>query len=195
MVHVQSNIDAACFREPSSELASYWFGYLKGRAYRFKNRARIRCRAPLSDIGHLFQLGRDVGTFRIPQKIDGGFGDYAQLIIDSKELCAKLDKYGWDHVPSELLSTRHVIRGLLDGCGSVSRNGQGIQAKYLRIAFYNKDAEILKWICQHLGPRKIAHGQVSWAGKRAIEIAKMLYLNQSRYLNRKFDKISNVVLV
>jgi len=189
MVHVQSKYPLSLkgFIDPSSEITSYWFGYLKSRAYMFKKRSRIRCRAPVSDIGHLFQLSKDLGSIKAPRRIDTGFGEYAQLIIDNTELCKLLISYGWNNTPSDWLDSRHVIRGMLDGSGSISRNGKGKQSKYLKIAFYSKDTEALKWIMQHLGDRNISHNQISWVGKRAVAIAKRLYLNQSRHLNRKLS--------
>ena len=189
MVHVQSKyqLDLKKFSEPTSEIASYWFGYLRARAYMFERRYRIRCRAPVSDIGHLFQLSKDLGTIKTPRRIDTGFGEYAQIILDNKELCELLADYGWRSSPVDELDERHVLRGMLDGGGSISRNGRGIQSKYLRIAFYSKEEEMLKWIMKHLGKRKISANQISWVGIKAINIAKKLYLNQSRHLNRKLS--------
>jgi len=187
MVYIKSKM----FRTASSEIASYWFGYLKSRAYRFKNRSRIRCRTPISDIGHLYKLAKDLGFVKVPTKMIGDYGKYAQLILDSKNLCQIIDGYGWYGIPSDELDHRHVLRGLLDGGGSISRNGRGIQAKYLRIAFYSKDNAILKWIMSHLGHRKISRNHISWVGREAVKIARTLYLNQSRHLDRKLRLLSN----
>ena len=189
MVHVQSKypLDLKEFSEPSGEIASYWFGYLRARAYMFKKRHRIRCRAPVSDIGHLFQLSKDLGTIKAPRKINSGFGEYAQLIIDNMLFCELLTRYGWHGVPSTELDERHVLRGMLDGGGSIARNGKGEQAKYLKIAFYSKDEKILKWIMKHLGKRTISFDQISWVGSKAVDIARRLYLNQSRHLKRKLS--------
>lgn len=189
MVHVRSkyNIDVS---QLSVELMPYWFGYLRARGYMFKGRDRIRCRAPLSDMGHLFQLCKDLGTVKTPRKTTSGLGDYAQLIIDSKRLCDLLRKCGWHGLPNDKLDSRHVIRGLLDGGGSISRNGTGIQVKYLRIAFGSKNHSILKWTMSKLGKRSIVDNRITWVGGRAVEIAKELYLHQSRYLDRKFKAVS-----
>ena len=70
--------------------------------------------------------------------MDTGFGEYAQLIIDDKKFCELLVDYGWGNCPSDRLNERHVIRGMLDGGGSISRNGNGKQSKYLKIAFIQK---------------------------------------------------------
>jgi len=187
MVHIKSKT----FKKASSEIASYWFGYLRNRAYKFSDRARIRCRTPIQDIGHLYKLTKDLGLVKIPTKINGSYGRYAQLILDNKELCQILDDYGWNSIPSKELNSRHVLRGLLDGGGSISRNGRGKQAKYLRVAFYSKDIKLLQWIMAHLGERKVSRNHISWTGKRAIEIVKALYLNQSRYLDRKLSLLSD----
>jgi len=151
----------------------------------FKDRGRLRCRAPISDIGHLFKLSRTLGTIKMPSKISSGYGQYAQLIIDSQELCSLLRSYGWDSLPSDKLDSRHTIRGLLDGGGSVCRNGNGIQSRYRRITFNLKDISLLKWIMSHLGNRKICKHHISWVGARANEILKLIYLNQSICLGRK----------
>ena len=194
MVHVQSKypINLSNFTNPG-EIVSYWFGYLRARAYIFKNRNRLRCRAPISDIKHLYQLSKDLGTFKAPRKISSKFGQYVQLIIDNKELCILLKEYGWYSLPNDKLDWRHATRGLMDGCGSISRNGRGKQAKYLRIAFYSKDINLLKWITTHLGHREICKDHISWVGRRAIEICQILYLNQSRYLERKLSVLSNEI--
>ena len=167
------------------EISAYWFGYLRARAYMFKNRHRIRCRVPIIDIGHLYQLSKDLGTIKPPQKIVSEFGQYGQLIIDNATLCVLLRKYGWNFIPSSELSPRHVIRGFLDGRGSISRNGKGIQSRYLKITFRHKNRDILKWIIGHLGHRNIYGNKISWTGCRAVQILRLLYLNQSRCLNRK----------
>ena len=194
MVHIQSKypIDPNSFATPG-EISSYWFGYLRARAYMFKNRGRVRCRAPISDIKHLYQLSKDLGSFKMPRKVDSGFGEYTQLIIDNKKFCEILRDYGWDSLPSNKLERRHVIRGLLDGGGSISRNGKGKQSKYLRITFYSKNVELLNWIMGYLGERRISRDHISWTGERAIEIGRMLYLNQSRYLVRKLSLLSDEI--
>ena len=159
----------------------------------FKNSGRIRCRAPISDIKHLYQLSKDLGSFKMPRKVDSGFGEYAQLIIDNKKFCEILRDYGWDNLPSDVLDQRHVVRGLLDGGGSISRNGKGKQSKYLRIAFYSKDEAMLQWVMRYLGDRKNSNDHISWVGKRAVEICRILYLNQSRYLARKLSLLSSEI--
>jgi hypothetical protein len=193
MVHVQSKypIDLSEFKRPGSEIASYWFGYLYSRADIF-SRGRIRVRAPLSDIRHLYQLSKDLRTIKLPRKIISEFGHYAQLIIDNKPFYVLLKLYGLGGMPSKMLNTRHVMRGLLDGGGSISRNGQGKQSKYLRIAFYSKSKVILNWIMSITGRRTISGAyHISWTGKKAIEIARQLYLDQSIYLERKLLLLSN----
>jgi hypothetical protein len=82
------------------------------------------------------------------------------------------------------------MRGLLDGSGSVSRNGTGTQAKYLRIAFRSKNHSMLRWIMDKLGERTITDNRITWVGSKAVEISKTLYLHQSRYLDRKFKAMS-----
>jgi len=159
----------------------------------YKTRHRVRCRAPLTDIKHLYQLAKDLGTIKAPRRVDSGFGEYAQFIVDNKRLCTTLKNYGWGSLPSSQLDSRHVIRGLLDGGGSISRNGKGNQAKYLRIAFYSKNEELLYWIAHHLGSRKVCNDHISWTGKKAIEIGRKLYLNQSRYLARKLSALSDEI--
>jgi hypothetical protein len=189
MVHVQSTypINLKLFKNPSDEIPSYWFGYLRSRAYMFSNRHRIRCRAPLSDMGHLYQLAKDIGTFKSPRSVQSERGGYAQFIIDSKEFCEMMISFGWYRQPSEQLDWRHVARGVVDGRGSISRNGRGKQAKYLRLAFYLKDVPLLEWLVEKLGKKVLV-------GSRAVEIVRMLYFNQSRYLDRKFEALRPFIL-
>jgi len=195
MVHIQSKypIDVSNFKMPN-EIGSYWFGYLLARAYLYQNRARIVIRAPLSDIGHLYQLSRDLSSIKLPRRKNHGFGSFAQLIIDNKNLCNLLRKYGFHNVPSKELDSRHVVRGLLDGGGSISRNGRGNQSKYLKITFYSKSKKLLEWVSGRLGERKVVgEYQISYVGKKAVDVARRIYLNQSRYLERKLSALANEI--
>jgi hypothetical protein len=76
---------------------------------------------------------------------------------------------------------------VVDGRGSISRNGRGKQAKYLRLAFYLKDEPLLEWLVEKLGKKVLV-------GSRAVEIVRMLYFNQSRYLDRKFEALRPFIL-
>ena len=188
MVHVQSKypINLSLFNN-SPEVASYWFGYLRSRAYMFPTRHRIRCRTPLSDIGHLFQLTKDLGSFKAPRIIQSERGGYAQLIIDNKQFYDLMVSFGWKEKPTGL-DWRHVVRGIVDGRGSISRNGSGKQAKYLRLALYLKDKDLIDWLTSKIGPKKV------WVGSEAIKLSRQLYFNQSRYLGRKFEKLRPFIL-
>jgi hypothetical protein len=168
----------------SEELFSYWFGYIEARGYIFNNRGRLRIRAPMADMNHLYQLCKDLGTIKAPRKVEAmAFNNstaYSQLIIDSNPLCNLLRSQHLDDV-----NERHALRGLLDGRGTIGRNGKGKQSKYLKIT-YRLKGSAQDWVEGKLGAK-------TFVGSKAVEVARHLYLNQSRYLKRKFDMVSEFI--
>jgi hypothetical protein len=203
---------------PQSELTSYWFGFFLADAFIAKYRNQIRCNLAFRDIGHLFLLAKDIRSNYQPKKCwkkkSNGIGKYpgSYLSINNGDLQQFYFDNGWNDFRSgkmndfekhlDTLDIRHFIRGLWDGDGCVSYHpSQQGRYRYLRMGFIDSHKSCVRWIVDQLchriqiSPNKILPGTggnahvVSWVGSPAVEIARYLYCNSTRYLQRKLDKV------
>jgi hypothetical protein len=176
---VRYQIDTSRLMDLSGEVGSYWAGYLHRKASITKGGYRLQVTGKLADIGHLSQLARDANSTIMPRLKE----DRCYLHINNKELC---DFYA--HLKlSDVMEERHFIRGLWDAKGSV-----GKIRKSLRIGI-GGPLELLEWVREIFNSgNKIQYQRswvIRWQGKKAVAIVKWMYLNQTRCLARKFEKM------
>lgn len=190
----------------SSEIGSYWFGFLLADGYINPKYNVVRIDLHAKDAGHLWQLCRDAHTITPPhhfkQHYKGKIHERIRLSLCSKGLSSFYRECGWhdfkngivDKLKSLPLDRRHFIRGLWDGDGIVTHSGN-----LLRMGFCDKYHSVVEWVSNELivscavNSNKIGrHNNASytfWGGRPAVHIARWLYTNQSRCLKRKMDKI------
>lgn len=183
------NIDQ--FQNPSNEICAYWLGYMYAKAIMSDNTYIVKIRS--KDLGHLYQLARDIGTTKQPIE----HGPSYILTINNKKFYNILKSYGlcdYKHgmlmLPPQL-NVRHFIRGFIDGNGKIDTTtllhekfGIHIYGDYKIINFIAKSCEKYK------GYSLILSQHMYWAGIDAVEFGRYLYCNCSRYL----PKHSEIVL-
>ena len=199
------------FRDPSNLIASYWLGFLYAdghlRKYEKTGTHIMKVKLQLRDIGHLYKLARDLYTTKIPtthiKERNGKTIKSTTLIINNKEFYHILKSYGWfEFKNGEIklpvnLNLRHFVRGLFDGDGIVSTDDR---KRYLRIGFCSPHRPIVEyvkrlcdgWINEDYCKRKLRKRHIYytyWQGDAANRLARFLYCNSIRYLDRKMELI------
>ena len=180
----------------STQAGAYWFGYLLMRGRIEKNRYRITCTVPPQDTGHLHNLIRDLRSIAIPKKrYQNGTHSRSYLYINNKALITKYRAIGWDDFKNGKLDNfcptnlQHFLRGAWDARGIIYPYKKG-----LRVGIRDKNRKIIVWFSDRLchleindnSPTKRNHSYyVWWQGSDAVEIARYLYCNSTRYLGRK----------
>jgi len=170
------SIDLSLVTNPSDEIGAYWRGYLLKKAYIDKNRTRVRVSLPKVDAGHIFLLLSDLRSNIVPRKIKRNINGIPYIgiytNINSKDLIRLLNNLGVDN--------RHYIRGIFDACGIITNN-----RNYLRIGCH--DTEFLNII-----PWKNKSGW--WVGNEAVKVLKYLYVDSSRYMESKINKVLKYII-
>ena len=198
---------------PKSELTSYWFGFFLADAFIPKYRNQIKCNLALRDIGHLFLLAKDIRSNYQPKRCwkmkSNGIGKYpgSYLSINHGDLQQFYFDNGWDDFRSGrmdkfekyigVVDIRHFIRGFWDGDGTVYVSSG--RYHYLKMGVIDNHKSSMGWIrdklCSTLDISQNNVGfnnnayRICWTGSPAVEIARYLYCNSTRYLQRKLDKI------
>jgi hypothetical protein len=209
------NIDQ--FRDPSSEVASYWTGFLMADGYlKIDSRTQthlVKIKLQGRDIGHLYNFARDLQTTKQPKLYDDeSFGKpkkVAQILIMNKELYDLFISYGVKdfkrlgevNLPPTM-NLRHWLRGLIDGDGIVCLSSD--KKKRLVIGFVCPQRKAVEWVRDHINkviefprvnkinevqPSKMVIYTTYWSGFYAIKLAKYLYCDSTRYLNRKLQRV------
>lgn len=188
------------------------------RKYAKNKSIKIACKLQARDIGHLWNFTKDLSTTKQPKLVNsktprGKKIKAAFINISNQELYEILVSYGMKdfkgkgiiRLPKNL-NMRHWLRGLIDGDGIISTADKG---RYLRLGFISPHRNICVLIRKLLGEEttakkfnKIArrmHNKemtvtkpvytTEWCGFAAVEIARYLYCNSTRYLQRKWDKV------
>lgn len=204
-------IDLLSLTDLSSEVGSYWFGFLltDGSINKTSKKNTIMCRLGMRDIGHLWKLSRDVGVIYGPKRTkttiyNGKTYDQCYFYINSKELVKFYIDNGWNdfkhgkiNLPNKL-NMRHFIRGLIDGDGIITHS-----RKRLRIGFCSQHSAIIGWLreCLHkelnVSRNKVVRQVINymyWNGTDALKIAAWLYFDQTRCLERKLNKVLPYVI-
>lgn len=133
----------------------------------------------------------------------------ARISIINRSLCELFYSFGWREfkrgeikLPRDL-DMRHWLRGQIDGDGLICYN-----KKYLLIGYVGPHLAVVEFIKDQIDrmadlvpeKRKVRETyrakshyvpifSVTWCGRDAVKIGKKLYLNQTRCLARKFEKM------
>ena len=200
-----SKTEQTLFKNITNEIEAYTLGLITSDGSIDKSGA-IRIYLTESDKYILEEINskllNETGKLSIDKKQNAK--DVARLDFCGKAICKNLAQY--DIVPnkSEFLTNiytlpeelmNHYIRGLFDGDGVASKNGQ-----YIRIGFCAKRKEFVEsyqsFLCKTLFMRKnkiFNTGgcfQCSWGARTDIEIFyNYIYKNATIFLGRKKNKI------
>lgn len=184
------------FKNISEEIPSYWLGFLMVRGYIYdKNGYLLRCQLNSRDIGHLYVLAKDLHTTKQPIRK----GSRARLDIKNKAIIKDLLRNGFNSEIPDLIHKRHWLRGVVDGLGVMTSCNHNLRVNISHhdIEFIQRIKELTKHKASiHIKKYKTSRliYMISFIGKDAISLCKDLYLNQSRCMKRKFDKISTHIL-
>jgi Mor family transcriptional regulator len=215
----QYPINIEPFKDPSTEEASYWLGFIMAdghvRKYPKTSSVKVVLKLQAKDIGHLWKFAKDLSTTKQPKFVNsttptGEPNKSAYLCICNQELYELLISYGVKdfkgkgiiNLPKNL-NMQHWLRGLIDGDGIISTSNHG---KYLRLGFISPHKNICEYVqkqlckftsCKRLNKITARISQIAtkpvyvfnWTGSPAVEIARYLYCNSTRYLQRKLDKV------
>jgi DNA-binding CsgD family transcriptional regulator len=196
-VHRTHQINISNLIDTQTEICAYWLGYLACRGSFQKT--RITLRLPVRDIKHLGKWAEALQSSFMPTKKEGR----CRLSVNSTELAQFYRQSGVPefktgdptHLPP--LTKRHLLRGLWDGSGVITRS-----SRYLRMGFTSKHIAVVEYVSELLsdvvGANKIdRRGKfyMWWCGKPALAVAKYLYFNQTVSLDRNTSKVLNYLLV
>lgn len=200
-----SRTNQTLFKEINNEIEAYTLGLITSDGNVDKN-GTIRIFLTESDKYILeevnLRLLNETGNLNIDKKVKGK--PVARLGFCGKTICENLAKYGIIPNKSEFLTNiymlpenlmPHYIRGLFDGDGVASKNGQSI-----RIGFCAKRKEFVEsyqsFLCETLFMRKnkiFNTGgcfQCSWGARADIEkFYNYTYKDATIFLGRKKNKI------
>ena len=202
----------------NSEIGAYWLGFLLADGHIYPSRYRLRCNLQLRDIGQLFQLAKDLNSNNMPRKVKktvlGKQYMSCYLVIENKKLIEFYRKIGWcDFKKGKIelfkkflrhISIRHFLRGLWDGDGIVTHS-----RKNLRLGICDRHRNIIIFIQEllhqllrlpinkvtvnrnkkTLRPNNYQAWWVGEEGKDAKNLGRYLYMNCSRHLFRKSQKV------
>lgn len=188
-------INIGNFREPSSEITSYWLGFLTANGQLKKNTktgtAQLSVRASKANIGHLWKLAKDLNTTKPPRISRNG----CYLSITNRELYDLLLSYGMLDIRDGVyrlpkdVDRRHWLRGFLDGKGEISIRGGRLKLELCLSV--DKLAIWFNGLTDHPGVRR--GGRISWSGPSAVGTARFLYCNSTRYLQSKWEIIRGFI--
>ena len=206
-------INLDLFRDPSTEICAYWLGFLyaDGNLRKTKTSSHVmKLKIQLRDIKHIYKFTKDLCTTKMPTKQKPKLSKdkkrllrSATIIITNKEFYHILKSYGWfefkrgELVLPKNLHLRHFLRGLFDGDGIVTTSDR---KRYLRIGFCSPHQSVVEyvkrlcdnWIHADYYKRKIDKQHIYyiyWVGSTAIDLARYLYCNSQRYLDRKIKRV------
>jgi hypothetical protein len=181
--------------------AAYWIGFLfaDGSVVRERKGApMVQVRLSEVDRGHIVKLREFLGsTHAIGTSPPGNFGGYAsrasvRLAVNSERLASRLLELGRYHGPigSELATSRHFWRGVVDGDGSIFTTKTGytgfgvVGSRRLLDAFlgFLKERNLARRMT--VRPAKSIYG-ISTAGHLAELIIEELYRDGATALDRK----------
>jgi len=172
----------------------------------------------IKDKHHLYKLQQSLkSNAKIKTHISkGGFRagkqfkdtENCKIVFNSKYLVNSLYKYNIIPAKSKTYNitdlvknhkyVNHFIRGMLDGDGSISFSNN----KYVRVSFYGTQ-ECLENISNiildqcNISKKAISKNRTIFAtqysGKSAILLLKWLYKDANIFLDRKYEKIKNII--
>lgn len=216
---MKHSVNKDYFKHIDEPNKAYWLGFIQADGCIYKQDSTLRFQMNLSskDAGHLEKLREAIeATYPVKEKIvrlKGKEYSSSQIRIDSKEFCINLMENGIDikkslnsnfpDLPSELMP--HYIRGFFDGDGGMKFDKRGSNTR-TRINFTGgKDfLEKLKDYFDSIGviaskkaieknSRSEAH-MLSYSSKdNNIKIYQHLYNSAEIYLDRKFEKINEML--
>lgn len=189
------------------EISSYWAGFIAADGNMSSDFYKLNLGVAQKDIKHLVQFQKDINSNhkKTTRKSDG----FVSVSIRDRDICEALYRQ-FNITPNKSLTftpptlsmdnMRHFIRGMIDGDGSVSRYSK---YNYLHITFTSGSlacAAILRDVIYNCCAiySKIGHqgkcSIIQYSGSSADKLAKYLYNNATRFLDRKREKCATIYL-
>lgn len=211
-----NNVNIDFFKEPLSERAQYWLGYLfaDGSVYQNKEKANptISFEVSEKDGWIINEFKKDLNLDNKVQYIERRNRKYRRIQFTNKEISNDLIKYGitpgktWHiqkFIGDEKTLTGHMLRGFMDGDGWTTLDTSGIRGV---IGFVGNwySMEIIKWVLGYKigcnpditiisNPEKNDWPRLSYS--RLNDIAKLydfMYKDATLYLERKKEKLDRL---
>ena len=143
------------------EISSYWMGFLLADGHVYKKYNKIGCWLGIRDIGHLYQLAKDLNSDYYPHRKLAKRASfhkhkdfwYGYIIIQNAELREFYIKNNWfefkkgdmQNFKPKNLNLRHFLRGFWDGDGIVSYKCPK-DKKYLTMGVCDINYSTIEWI-------------------------------------------------
>lgn len=200
-------LNESCFDSMDSEEQFYWLGFLYADGNISKEGYRIEMRLSIKDISHLEKFRSFLQlTTKIRTGECNGNG-FCHLSVRNKHLWNKLNSLGCVPNKSLILTfpklqlftkkeyVLHFIRGYVDGCLSLSKDGDKIRTRIIIVgteSFLNTINKIFKnkgYLRSKETPNyKNKAFELKFSDLSSRRLARYLYENATIYLDRKYEK-------